>query len=295
MGLANIQERVRSLNGTAQIESEPGKGTTIHVLIPLLLTPEIKQQQEQDEYEAQRSIARAQGGLQLNGTIATFMLVALITNLGLFVARASIQLEDLFLIILGLGLILMCYGITSAHLAIMSLKHYRDAEDRLIHALSLQVHLGWEVFLRMLLFASWQILLWGLVLLRPAAWWEIGLFFLVLAGSIVTLLGLENGRAKRAQDRYYSLLSRSILRGEIRYRRRSLRLRVILYLCLSITLVLNRSIPFFTPITPWQWLRDYILFTFLVLCIGLMIDIRQLQPWRKLVKVGTKIRVKTAS
>lgn len=88
MGLTNIQERVHNLDGTARIESEPGKGTTIRVQIPLLLPPETKQQQELQEQEAQRMVARAQGGLELRTAMATFTLVILLIDLALATASS---------------------------------------------------------------------------------------------------------------------------------------------------------------------------------------------------------------
>jgi signal transduction histidine kinase len=38
-GLRGIQERVRLLNGKLAIKSEPGKGTSISVGLPILLPP----------------------------------------------------------------------------------------------------------------------------------------------------------------------------------------------------------------------------------------------------------------
>jgi signal transduction histidine kinase len=285
MGLANIHERVRSLNGTTKIESEPGKGTTLSIQIPLLLAPETKQQEEQEEYTVQKLISRIQGGLHLNAIISTLTMVAFITGVGVFTTTVSINTRNIFVLITGFCLSLMFYGLASSHLAIARLRNYRSEEDRMIRAFSLSVHRGWEVFLRLVLFASWQIILLGLYLLLPIVWWARGLFFLLIAGSILTLVVLEHRQAKRAQDCYYPLLPGNILAWEVRYRWRSLRLRVILYLCLSITFLISRAVPFFPPVTPGQWLRDYTLFTFLALCIGMLVDIRQLQPWRKLAKM----------
>src|SRR5262249_54638932 len=89
MGLTNIQERTQSLDGIAKIESEPGKGTTLSIQIPLLLSPETKEQQEQKEYTSQKLLEIAQGGLQLRSILAIFTLMVLVANLGIFALKTS--------------------------------------------------------------------------------------------------------------------------------------------------------------------------------------------------------------
>ncbi len=284
MGLANIQERAQSLDGTTTIESEPGKGTTVRIQIPLLLAPETKEQQEQDEYKAQKLVEQAHGGLQLRSTIAAFTLVALITDLGLFTVRTPITAKDFLVAILGLCLFLMLYGLVSAQLAITRLKHHQGEEGRRLRALTLQVHLGWTSFLRLLLFISWQIMVWGLFLRLTTPWWALKLFLLLIAGSILTLLWLASRQTKLAQDRYYPLLPRILLGWEMRHRWRDLRLRIIFCLCLAIPLLVNNPLSHLMPLTPWQWLQDYLLCSLLVVCIGIVVDIRRLKPWRKLAK-----------
>jgi signal transduction histidine kinase len=283
MGLTNIQERVQSLDGTFKIESEAGKGTTLHVQIPLLLAPETREQQEQEEYTIQKTIEQAHGGLQLRSMIAAFTVVLLITNLGLVVLRTSLTMKELFVLILCFCILLMLYGLVSAQLAIVRLKHYQGKDDRRFQALSLQLHLGWASFFRLFFFVSWVIMFWGLYLLRARVqWWDLGL--VVMAGSVLTLLLLESQLAKLAQDRYYPLLSHVLLGWEMRHRWRDIRLRGILCLCLGITLLGNNPLSFLIPITIWQWLLDYLLFSFLVIGVGIIVDIRRLQPWRKLAK-----------
>ena len=285
MGLANIQERVKGLDGTIQIESELGKGTTLHIQIPLLLSSEAKQQQEQEEYEAQRLVEQAYGGLQLRATISIFALVAIITGLGLVAVRASATMKDLFSLVLALCLPLMLYGLIGANLALVRLRHYQGEEDRRARALSLQVHIGWASFLRAFLFISWQIAVWQLYWLRLASWWATSLLIPLVAAVTGILLLLEHRRTQLAQDRYYPLLSKNLLGWEVRQRWQALRLRIILCLCLGVVLLVGRTIAFFVPLTSGQWLADYLLFAVFILCIGVVIDVRQLQPWRKLAKI----------
>lgn len=290
MGLTNIQERVRGLDGTLTIESAPGKGTTLHIGIPLLLPSATKQQQEQEEYEIQRKIEQAQGGLHLRTIITTFTMVALITDLGLFALNTSQAMRGFFSIIIGLCFVLMLYGLASARLAIMQLKHYRDAKDqdldRRLHALSLQEHIGWTGFFRLFLLASWQIMVWELPLQWSITWWKGGLLFLLLVGSVATVLLVEHQQTRQAQDRYYPLLSVKLLAWEMRYRERNLQLRIIFCICLAIALFVNHSLPFFIPLVLGQWLRDYLLLSFCLFCIDIMITLRQLQPWQKMAKTA---------
>ena len=83
---------------------------------------------------------------------------------------------------------------------------------------------------------------------------------------------------KRAQERYYALLSRNLLSLELRLRWQNLPWRFALYLCVAITLPVSNIRPSLMPVVPWQWLQDYLLFFFLVLCIELMVDIRNSDP-----------------
>ena len=244
----------------------------------------MKKQQEQEEYEAQRLLARAQGGLQLRSAIALFTIVALVTNLGASATRTSMETKSIFVLILGVCVLLMSYGLISAHLAVTRLKHYQDEAKRRIRSLCLHVHLGCTYFLRLFIFVWWQIMLWELLWLRSALWWRIGLFSFVVAVIVLALLLLEDRQVKRAQERYYMLLSRNLLHLELRLRWRSLRGRIILYLCAGIGLLISNSRPFFKPVVPLQWLQDYLFFFFVVLCIELIVDIRRLRPWRRLVK-----------
>jgi signal transduction histidine kinase len=285
MGLANIQERVKSLDGAIQIESEQGKGTTLHIQIPLLLSPETKQQQEQEEYEVQRLVEQAHGGLQLRAAISTFVLAAIITGLGLVALRTSATMEDLFSLVLALCLPLMLYGLVSAHLALVRLRHYRGEEDRRARALSLQVHIGWVSFLRVFLFISWQIAVWQFYWLRLASERATNLAIPLVAAVTGILLLLEHRQTQLAQDRYYPLLSKNLLGWEVRHRWQALRLRIILFLCLGVVLLVGRTVAFFVPLTSGQWLADYLLFAVFLLCLGIVIDVRQLQPWRKLAKI----------
>jgi hypothetical protein len=209
-------------------------------------------------------------------------MVALVTDLRLFIVTDSMETKRFLTITIGICLLLMLSGLVSAHLAIACLKQYRGEGDSSIRSLYVQVHLGWLLFLRLFIFASWQIIFWGLFLLRATLRWETGLFFLLVAGSIVTLHLFENLQAKRAQDRYYPLLSRNLLGWEVRQRLHGLRLRTILYLCLGIALLVNKTLPFLVPVVPWQWLQDYLLFFFFFLCIDMIVYLRQLRSWRKL-------------
>jgi hypothetical protein len=290
MGLANIQERVQSLDGTATIESEPSKGTTLSIQIPLLLPPETLEEQEQKEYAAQKMIEQAQGGLHLRSTVAAFALIALIMNLGLFAVNLSLTAEDVIVAVLGLCLLLMLYGLVIVHLALARLKRSQGEEDRRIRALSLQAHLGWASFFRLFLFISWQVIFWSFFLRLLAPQWEWKLLLLLMAGSVVALLWLEDRRVKQAQDRYYPLLSRILLGWEMRLRWRDMRLRTMFCVGFGMILLIHHRLPFFIPMTLWQCLQDYLLLSFLVLCLSIVVDMWRLKPWRQLAKARIEKR-----
>lgn len=77
MGLANLQERAHNLRGTLELQSQPGKGTHIQVLVPLLLPHTDKPDQALLAIESKRLIEQAQSAYQLSaGSImVAFMLL----------------------------------------------------------------------------------------------------------------------------------------------------------------------------------------------------------------------------
>jgi two-component sensor histidine kinase len=288
MGLTNIQERAQHLDGTLEIESTPGQGTTLHIQIPLLPAPEIQEQQEQKEYITQKIREQAQGGLHLRSTIAALTIVAMLTNMGFFAVNMPLIAENLLVALSGCGLLLMLYGLISAQLAVVRLKRYQGEEDRRFRALSLQLHLGWTSFFRLSLFLSWQFLVWSFFFLPPTpAQWQGKLLLLLVAGSVITLLWLASRQARQAQERYYPLLSRTLLRWEMRLRRQNLRWRLILCLCLGVILLVHNHLFLFVPLTLWQWLQEYLLLSLLVLGLGIVIDTRHLNPWLQLAKTAS--------
>jgi signal transduction histidine kinase len=281
MGLANIQERAHRLNGTTQIESVPGKGTTIRVQIPLLLSSEARQQQELQEQQAQSILARALGGLQLRATMALFTLLVLVIDVGLLTTRASANKRELAVIILGFCLFLLFYGLISAHFSITRASHYRGTEDREVRSLRLQEYRGWVASLRLLLLSSWHIVPWVLYWPLFLARWQRGGLLLLGAEVYLALILFMHYQIKHAQDRYYSLLSGNSLMREIAQRRRDFRWRIMLYLCACISLFLNGLLPSFMPVTLGQWLIDCFFYAIFILFMGLVIDMVQLQPWKK--------------
>ncbi|MBV9259532.1 MAG: hypothetical protein JO215_16065 [Ktedonobacteraceae bacterium] len=61
-------------------------------------------------------------------------------------------------------------------------------------------------------------------------------------------------------------------------------MRIIFCLCVGIALLVDKSFPSFVLVTPGQWLKDYMLFSFAVVGAGIIVEIRHLRPWRKQVK-----------
>lgn len=283
MGLANIRERVSSLDGHVNIESAPGKGTMLRAQIPLLLPAEMQQQQERLEQKARDRATRVRASLQLRSSMAIFtMLVLLIDiDLGLFMTGVPQTRKEVALLILCFCVFLMFYGLISARVANARLAAYRGKKDREVCALRLQEHQGWSASLRLALFSSWHLVLWGWYLLRGVTDWQVEGLFLIGAALILVLVLFIQQRLKKAQDACYSLLTQRELKGAIRQRLKSLRLRVILTLCIAMSLVVNGPLIFFTPVLLWRLLAASFLFAFVIQCLCLVIDTWQLQPWRK--------------
>lgn len=283
MGLANIRERVSSLDGSVKIESAPGKGTTLRAQIPLLLSAEMKQQQEQQEQRARDRAAQVRASLQLRSSMAIFtMLVMLIDiDLGLFMTGVPQTRKEVALLILCFCLFLMFYGLISARFANMRLMAYRGKDDREASALRLQEYQGWSASLRLALFASWHLVFWGWYLLRGVIDWQVEGLFLSAAGLILVLVLFLQRQAKKAQDICYSLLTYRELKGTLRQRVKTLRLRVILVLCIALSFVVNGPFILFTTVLLWRLLAASFLFAFILQCLCLVIDMWQLRLWRK--------------
>ncbi len=290
MGLANIRERVGSLDGSMNIESAPGKGTMLRVQIPLLLPAEMKQQQEQQEQKARDCATRVRASLQIRSSMAIFtMLVLLIDiDLGLFMTGVPQPRKEVALLILCFCLFLMFYGLVSARVANARLLAYRGKKDREASALRLQEHQGWGASLRLTLFSSWHLILWGWYLLRGVTNWQVEGLFLTGAALILVLVLFIQRRIKKAQDACYSLLTQRELKGAIRQRLKTLRLRVILALCIAISLAVNGPLMLFTPFLLWRLLAASFLFAFAIQCLCLGIDTWWLQPWRKVLLVAER-------
>ncbi|HET8840688.1 MAG TPA: sensor histidine kinase [Ktedonobacteraceae bacterium] len=281
MGLENIQERARALHGTARIESAPGVGTTLCIQFPLLLSPEAKQRVEQQELEMQQAVERVQGGLQLRSTLSTVTLIALVIDLALFTSGAPVQIKELVLLMLGLCLLFLFSTLVSTHMAIARVLFYRGEQDRKTRSFRLYEHFGWTNFWRLFLLASWHVIFWDTFLTSKAIWWQMGIYVLLCVAFIAALSFFGHWRLNLAQERYYTLLSPRSLIREMKQRRRNLRWRIILSLCLSIPLLIHDPLALFRPDEGWHWLTIYMLLVVLVLGLGIIIEWHQLQFWRR--------------
>jgi hypothetical protein len=78
------------------------------------------------------------------------------------------------------------------------------------------------------------------------------------------------------------------LRRALRQRWRTLRLRVILSICVVLSFIVNGALFAFPSVPLWQWLEYSLFFSLFMQCLCIVLDVWQLQPWRKLVKVATR-------
>lgn len=292
MGLANIEERARALDGVVKIESAPDRGTTIRVQIPLLLPAEVQQGQERREQKARDLAASARVGLQLRSTMAIFTILVLLidVDLGLFTSGVPASRRELVLFVLIFCLCMMFYGLIHARVASAHLKVYRGAQDREVSALRLQEHTGWAASLRLALFASWHLVVWSWRLFQDTARWEVAGGFLVSAGLVLALVLFVQSRLKDAQENYYNLLPARTLKREVAQRVKKLRIRTILALCIVISLFAHGLGPLFAPVLLWQWLAYSFFYAFFIHCLCVVIDFWRLRPWRKLVATVARER-----
>ena len=281
MGLANIEERALSLNGCASIESGVSQGTTIRITVPLLLPPETKQQKERQELEAQRTLSRAQGRLQLSATMANCTLLAIVIVLVLLVVRASLIWREDTVLISYFCLSIMLYGLISARPAIAHIVIYRGEQERETLGLRAGEQIEWTSFLRLFLLNL------GYILLAAPRWhvtvpWFIMSLLILIALLLLTLT--QYFRSNRAMNRYYALLQKEELAWEVRWRARVLQRRIVLYIAVAICIGALSRPPFVLPETPGQWLASFGLVIFVIFWVGILINIRYLLPWHRLVR-----------
>ena len=244
MGLANIQERTHSLNGTAQIESEVGKGTTLQVQIPLLLPLELRQQNEQQELVLKKTIERIHEGLQIRATLATVALTLLTIDLALFVTNAQVQAKELCQILLGACFLFMLYGLISAHLAIARARLSYEENNPQICGFHFHEYLGWISFIRVLIITLWHVVFWQLLLLARIPPWQIVIGFSIFTMTLLLLYIYVYRIFQRSQNNFYNLLSLNALKAELKQRQLSIRWRIIIFLGLAA--------PFLITAVAWQ-------------------------------------------
>lgn len=287
MGLANIQERTCYLNGKAQIESEVGKGTTIQIQVPLLLSLETRQQNEQQELTLQKTIERIHGGLQIRATLATFALVLLAIDLAMFVTNAPIQTKELCQLLLGACFLFMLYGLISAHLAIARARLSYEEDDPKMRGFHFHEYLGWVTFIRVFIITLWHDIFWELLLVERAPSWQIGTGFAIFTVTLLLSYIYAYRIFQRAQNNFYSLLSLNALKAELKQTQLSIRWRIIIFLSLAAPFIIQNSLTHLLANTIWRWLTYYMLFVFFIICLGIAIDLRQMLFWR------TRIAVKS--
>ncbi len=204
MGLANMRERVRSIGGNIEIESNGGHGTTLIARVPLIETAIVRQSQEQRE----REVTLQQLTGRFERTKETGMLV-------LQVAGILILLGVPFLVV-GLSLCAAIYEYIAAsrfrtHVVLLAGKDSRQAL-----ALRYQAQ---ELLAGIFLLAG--LCAWYLPV-TVEAWpaqivgWLSAALSVVSAGLVLITLG----QFYRNQNSYYWLLDRQERSGKIKRRQR---------------------------------------------------------------------------
>lgn len=100
MGLANMRERTATLNGTIEMRSKPGQGTSLHIQIPFIQTLAQREDELRIERELSQSIERAAIGFQIGNAALLLALSSLLVN-----KLTTIQIPALIFVIYFIALL----------------------------------------------------------------------------------------------------------------------------------------------------------------------------------------------
>ena len=186
MGLGNLRERARSLDGSAEITSAPGQGTTARILIPLLAPLRVA---PEDAARLATLARRGERWLWLCATTLTLTGAAIIFG-GIF-----------WLVALGLVVVVATALLARRAWSETAALARDDSEQALALGHRLIECLAWLLFLLALC-------VWYLPASEAPVWGSgVRLVGVAAASALLLILGLVWWeRWRRATDRYYRLL-----------------------------------------------------------------------------------------
>jgi signal transduction histidine kinase len=208
MGLANMRERVVALDGKIEVQSAPGQGTNVHIVVPFVLLEQASEDKAWGEEEIEQAIGRAESGFQIGRVaqfIALFFLASNITN---FFGQIPLIAIVACACIAG-------YGLWQGHSWRRRLLLYKAKDD--MEMLKLQQKEE----------GVWPLALYTLFLMGVFVWesWQGGtenasLFSTVQSIGVVALLPVLIWQGYRTQGRIYGAMSADEMGVEIGYQRR---------------------------------------------------------------------------
>jgi signal transduction histidine kinase len=271
MGLTNLHERAQELHGRVEVSSQPGRGTTVRISLPLLEALRNPTEEARQKYEQAHANEQARRGYQLcmNGSLFGTVtgLAGILTALPLLWG----------LIVLG-SLLIAIYGYIAGvyYRTRVALSAGRESIDAL--ELSQNQYRAGLNLLRLTSIGA----LYAFNLARPlhsasGHWLLIGVLV-----CVVVFLQLSRWRYRQETEHYYSLLSRQELSWELERRGQTLtRLMTTWGVVCVVGLISGRTLFVFPPLTLAQQNAYVLAIILLLMGVSTITDYRQIQRWKR--------------
>ena len=277
MGLSNLHERAKSLRGAVEVQSAIGKGTTVHIAIPLLEALRDAQELEQIARENKRAIEQAKRGFQLGENFAPLTIILIVIN-SMFQDTAHIPL-----IAIGICVLVVLFGYLQGRYYTTRVSLTLGEENVETLSLRLRAHGVRLWMLRIFVLGLWYALINQKAWIWPYAWLAASIFSLLLIGLFV----IEHKAQRRTKGRYYALLPRSELHWEFRQEKQNLARRFRIWLIASgieaivVIRTFGVSSVNLSPTTPAGWISYGIITVFISWGITNLVDSIQVKRWEQ--------------
>ncbi len=274
MGLANMQERVRSLNGSLAITSSVGQGTTISITLPLLQTPQAAAEQKRIQQQVRRMREGANAGFQLAENVAPLATILLIGNI-VFGSTFTVPF-----IVTGICLLIVLYGYVQGRLALTRAALYVRDDTLDMLALYLKEHAIRLWLARLAIIGAVVLLFLEQSLVFSWFWWLTVVGILLSASLFV----LERRRLYRTRNRYYTLLPKDELGWQLSQTRARItnRLRTLLIIAAVILYIYVAVANLTFPLKTGQiWTLSLEIFGLLAWGSMIFVDYVQVRQWQE--------------
>ncbi len=278
MGLANLRERTRALQGSVEISSQPGQGTTVLITIPLLEALRSPAEEARQRYELARAEELARRGYR-RCVNACFLCVAL-ALVGIINVWATFMSLDVLT-----ALLVAIYGYASGIYYRARVAASAGRESRVALELA-QEH--YRAGLGLLLPTNLGV--WYLLKLvaplgaTPAPWLTLGMTLCLMG-----LIQFSLWRDAKVPERAFGLLSAQEIGNELEKHRQALGRSLMIWAIASTTgLIVNRPLfVVFPPVTPAQ--QDAYGLALILLLIGMshVLNHRYILQWKQRLRQRT--------